>query len=122
MRWLVLVVGVVMAGCSGNAPGPDANPFDVGATTVTVVVRNQYELDVILHAAGPATTTRLGSVAPGRSTTFQIPWTRPEDLRIRVEPATGPHMESNALTVRPGDAVILTVASDIGRTVLIHGR
>lgn len=120
MRWLALAGAMVAAGCAPNAPPPD--PFEVDATHVTILVRNQYGMEVILHAYGPASSPRLGTVAPGRSASFRIPWSRREELRIRVEPTTGPHMESNALTVRPGDEVIFTVASDIGRSVLIYRR
>ena len=115
----VLTMAVLYApGCARNDPPSD--PFEPVATTLVVTVRNQYELDVILHAYGPALAERLGSLAPGRSARWEVPWREVGDIRIRVEPSTGPHLESNALTVHPGDEVLLTIPSDLTRTVLIR--
>ena len=122
--WALMLAALAATACSstpeGSGPSAGTDPFRPVAPQVLVEVRNQYELEVILHAYGPGVRERLGSLGPGRSAVYRVPWNEVGEIRVRVEPATGPHMESNALTVRPGDAVLFTVASDIVRSVLIY--
>lgn len=109
-----------LGGCSSSPEEGRVDPFEPRAAHVFVEVRNQYEMEVLLHAYGPGLRERLGSLGPGRSRVWRVPWTDVGDIRVRVEPSTGPHLESNALTVRPGQGVLFTVASEIGRSVLIY--
>lgn len=115
----LLVAGTAAAAaCSSNPPA--ASPFDAAPTSLVVTVRNQYELEVIVHALGPGLNQRLGSVRPARTARYEVPWRQIEPIRIRVEPATGPHFESNAVTAHPGDEVLLTIPSELTRTVLMR--
>jgi hypothetical protein len=107
-----------LGACAGSGAG---DPF-AGATpaarfeaptSISVYAQNENEEDVVIYLLSVGRIERVGSVAPERARSFQVPWDSTQELRIRVEILAGPRYTTNALsTVSPGDRVEVWVPEE----------
>jgi hypothetical protein len=109
------VAGAVACGSSGGALA-GGDPFAGGgaAAEIRIRVRNTNFLDATLTAIGDASQRRLGVVGGNQTSVFSLPWADGGTLRVRIDLLAGPSCTTDAISVSPGEAVDLEIASATG--------
>ncbi len=116
MRFLV-VLGLVFAlGCGATR---EDNPFRaVGPGLIRIEVDNRNFNDATVFAIIPGGQRRLGIVTGKTAGSFDLQWTRDQDIRLRIQLLAGDSFSTNALYVRQGEILQLTIDPILRRTLL----
>lgn len=109
---LLLPVILLLAGCVLFAQETD--PFD-GATTpdmVSVEVRNDYEGDATIYAMWNGDRHRVGFVAAGETTQFQVRW-RSSELGFQVELQGGRTFATSPTLISPRGSIHVRIPDQL---------
>lgn len=119
-------------GCAGRggqpapAPSGDAPPLGDGASRYEITVENHNWLDATILVYANGTRTRLGTVPGSGSLSIDVParfFAVPGDVRFIAElvgarSVTGGSITSQRVSVRPGQSIVWTLETDLGRSML----
>lgn len=120
-RWLfrTLAVGGLATGalgipaCASGGPAAGDSPFDRGAETIDIEVRNLNWSDATLWANQSGSRRRLG-VVPGKGErSFELRWRMNDLLYVEIDLFTGPRCVTSQLSVDPGDIIELQIPIDM---------
>lgn len=103
--------------CHGRGPAADPGQLQPDAVPVTVNVTNNSQSAMEIYAVGGGTSYRLGTVAPGVPRTFEL---RPGMIAsggqvqlVAQATGAGPRVQSDQLTLRPGDVVDFEITTNL---------
>ena len=121
-RLLLLVLAAVCVGaCARRAHRGEPDLTYVYAQDVPVEVENQHFLDVNVYVLAQGNRTRIGSATGSRTTTLMIPKAFLSGYAGTVQLAADPvgstqGLVSEGFTLRPGDIVHWTIASNLAHS------
>ena len=118
LRALALVALAASTGCFGRASAP--SPFDSrgGPEQIRITIDNQNFNDVRVYTIATTGRRTLGGVTGRSESTFQIDWTRLDELRFRLEFLAGGTYETVRINVSPGDAVFVYIPENPNNTIV----
>lgn len=117
-RLVGTLLTLVFLGCgSANAP----SPFDGGARAsreIQIVVESSTFNDATVWVISQSRQERVGRVSGMASASFRINWDSIQQLQFRIDLLAGQTYTTPAITVSPGERVVLTLREPLSASIL----